>query len=202
MRLEVAGYNPAIDLNLTGQGEASRLEGSSVSSNLFKVLGAEVALGRSFQSGDDQPGQDNLVLLSHAGWQNKFRGDPAIISRVIALGGVDRQVVGVMAPAFAFPDNATQFWIPLHLDPRDPAAFWARGFMPVLARVIAGLAVGIVTSLALTRVLVTFLCGTAATDPMTFFAVCGVLIAVALLAGYVPARKAARVDPLTALRVE
>jgi hypothetical protein len=50
--------------------------------------------------------------------------------------------------------------------------------------VIAGLAVGIVTSLALTRVLVTFLYGTAATDPITFFAVSGVLIAVALLAGY------------------
>jgi predicted permease len=71
-----------------------------------------------------------------------------------------------------------------------------------LRLVIAGLVVGIVTSLALTRALVTFLYGTAATDPMTFLAVCGVLVAVALLAGYVPARRAASIDPLTALRVE
>jgi len=138
--MDVAGYNPGIDLNLTGQGEALRLEGSSVSANLFKVLGAGVVLGRNFEPGDDQPGRDNLVILSHAVWQDKFRGDPAIVGRVIALGGVDRQVVGVMAPAFAFPDEATEFWIPLHLDPRDPAAFWARGFMPVIARLRAGVA--------------------------------------------------------------
>ncbi len=135
---EFAGFNPGIDLNLTGKGEAWRMEGSSVSANLFKVLGAETSLGRSFQPGDDQPGQDNLVILSHAVWQEKFLSDPAIIGRVIALGGVDRQVVGVMPRDFAFPDAATQFWIPLHLDPRDSSAYWARGFMPIIGRLRAG----------------------------------------------------------------
>jgi ABC-type antimicrobial peptide transport system permease subunit len=71
-----------------------------------------------------------------------------------------------------------------------------------LRLVMTGLAIGIVTSLALTRVLVAFLYGTAATDPMTFFLVCGVLVAVAVLAGYVPARRAANIDPLTALRID
>ena len=71
-------------------------------------------------------------------WRDKFGGDPAVIGRVIALGGVGRQVIGVMPPAFAFPDDATEFWIPLHLDPRDSNAHWARGFMPVIARLRAG----------------------------------------------------------------
>jgi predicted permease len=71
-----------------------------------------------------------------------------------------------------------------------------------LRLVLAGLALGVVTSLVLTRMLVTFLYGTAATDPFTFLAVGGLLIAVALLAGYLPARRAAHLDPLDALRVE
>lgn len=136
--MDVAGFTPGIDVNLTGQGEALRLEGSSVSANLFQVLGAGAGLGRTFRPGDDQPGHDNLVILSHATWQNIFRSDPRIIGRVIALGGLDRQVVGVMPPTFSFPDEATRFWVPLHLDPRDPAAYWARGFMPVVARLRPG----------------------------------------------------------------
>jgi predicted permease len=136
--MEVAGFNAGLDVNLTGHHEAWRLEGSSVSANLFHVLGAAVELGRSFQPGDDQPGQDRLVILSHTTWQDKFDADPAIIGRVIALGSVDRQVVGVLPPTFTFPDDATQFWIPLHLDPRDQGAYWARGFMPVIARLRSG----------------------------------------------------------------
>ena len=66
----------------------------------------------------------------------------------------------------------------------------------------AGLAIGILASLALTRTLVAFLYETAAVDPIILFGTCSVLVAVGLLAGYVPARRAASVDPLTALRVE
>jgi ABC-type antimicrobial peptide transport system permease subunit len=71
-----------------------------------------------------------------------------------------------------------------------------------LRLVTAGLALGLAVSVALTRLLATFLYGTATTDPLTLGAVCGVLVAVSLLAGYVPARKAAAVDPLTALRAD
>ena len=68
--------------------------------------------------------------------------------------------------------------------------------------VLAGLAVGLVASAALTRLLAKFLYGVTATDPATFLAVSALLVAVAFLAGYFPARRAAGVDPLTALRVD
>jgi len=62
--------------------------------------------------------------------------------------------------------------------------------------------VGVVTSLALARMLSAFLYGVTVTDPLTLAAVAAVLIATALAAGYFPARRAANVDPLTALRAD
>ncbi|HEX8831353.1 MAG TPA: FtsX-like permease family protein, partial [Longimicrobium sp.] len=65
---------------------------------------------------------------------------------------------------------------------------------------LAGLALGLVLSLALTRLLRSLLFGVTTTDPVTFLLVPLVLAAVALLASYVPASRAARVDPAIALR--
>jgi putative ABC transport system permease protein len=68
--------------------------------------------------------------------------------------------------------------------------------------VLGGIAVGFVAALALTRLIRALLFGTSATDPLTFAAVFFLLVAVAVLACYVPARRAASLDPLVALRYE
>jgi putative ABC transport system permease protein len=65
-----------------------------------------------------------------------------------------------------------------------------------------GLAVGIVASLASTRLLRSQLFGVQAVDPLAYAVVILLLAAVALLACYVPARRAAAVDPMIALRQE
>ncbi|HMB82338.1 MAG TPA: FtsX-like permease family protein, partial [Vicinamibacterales bacterium] len=66
----------------------------------------------------------------------------------------------------------------------------------------AGLALGLAGALAVTRVLDSLLFGVTASDPLTFAAVSAALITVLLLAAYLPARRATRVDPIVALRAD
>jgi putative ABC transport system permease protein len=73
-----------------------------------------------------------------------------------------------------------------------------RGLVPALA----GLAIGIAGALRLTRLLSSLLYGVTPTDPLTFAAVSLILISVALLACYIPARRAAKIDPMLSLRYE
>ncbi len=67
---------------------------------------------------------------------------------------------------------------------------------------VFGVVIGVAASFVIMRLMSSLLFGISATDPLTFVIVAALLSAVALLASYIPARRAMRVDPIAALRYE
>jgi len=95
-----------------GTSEPERYDGSTVTWNLFELLGTPPAIGRSFGPDDDRPGAEPVVMLSHEVWQTRYSGDPAIVGRPISINGRPHTVIGVMPPRFAFPETQ-RLWVPL-----------------------------------------------------------------------------------------
>ena len=71
-----------------------------------------------------------------------------------------------------------------------------------LRLVVLGVCIGMGAAFILTRVMSSLLFGVSATDPVTFATIAIVLMSVALLASYIPAIRAMRIDPMTALRYQ
>jgi predicted permease len=136
--MDIIANSDAAFFNLTGGDSPARLNGTSVSTNWFNVLGVQAAVGRTFQEGEDQPGKNDLVILSHALWERRFGSDTNVIGRSILLEGVSRQVVGVMPADFRFPSPKTELWVPLNLDPRKSGDYWGSSYMPITARLRPG----------------------------------------------------------------
>jgi len=136
--LDVGAYADGHFLTLTGRGMPVRLAGTRVSAELFSTLGVTPAIGRWLRAGEDESPNDRFAILSHASWQTRFGGDPLILGQSIELDGQPHEVVAVMPAAFEFPSRRTEVWVPLRLDPRNTARYWAGDFMPVIGRLRHG----------------------------------------------------------------
>ena len=102
-------------MTLTDGASPERIVGRTVTSNLFAVLGAAPALGRTFSAEEARPNGPKAVILSDGLWRRRFAGDPAVIGRAIKVAGGDATVVGVMPASFR-PLANEEFWDPFQLD--------------------------------------------------------------------------------------
>jgi predicted permease len=140
--MDVAAVSTGSELNLTGQGAATRVTGSSATGNFLAVLGTAVARGRSFETGEELPGRDGVVIVSHSFWTDRLGGDPTVVGRVIRLNGVDREIVGIMPAGFSYPSAKVELWIPMRLDPSNFLEYWGTEFMPLIGRLRPGAGIG------------------------------------------------------------
>ena len=98
--------------NLTGEGQAERLEARLATSSLFPMLGIHPVAGRTFTPEEDKPGSAPVVLITHRFWQNHFGSDPSVVGRTLTLDGSGYILVGVLPAEFRIAP-ATDIWMPV-----------------------------------------------------------------------------------------
>ena len=121
---------------LTGADQTVRLIGARVSPDLLLMLDARPQLGRTLERGEDAPGRDAVVVLSHATWQRYFGARPDIVGQHLILDGRPHQVVGVMPADFSFLDPRDEFWMPL-----SQTAPMMQQRLPITARLKDGVSI-------------------------------------------------------------
>ncbi len=129
--------NSGLGLNLSGAGHPARISATSVTGNLFSVLGVTPALGRSFLPDEERPGSAPVCILSDGLWRRRFGSDPKILGKAVTLNGEMWTVVGVMPAGFRFPQSV-DLWVPAMV--RSTARTkHAQHYLGVIARLKPGL---------------------------------------------------------------
>jgi putative ABC transport system permease protein len=102
----------------TGGDEPLQLQGGRGAIDFFKIYGTSAAYGRLFAPGEDELGNDKVVVLTHAFWENRFGADPNAVGRSIVLNGEPHEIIGVLQ-AGSFDRDAAQIWKPLAFEPSN-----------------------------------------------------------------------------------
>src|SRR6202789_819977 len=118
----LAGYTDFLKINLEGPSGPVSLAAVKGTDNFFDVFGVKPILGRTYLPGEDQPGKDDIAVLSYEVWQTQFGGQASAVGKVVRLDGAPYTVIGVMPSGFRFPLSARNaIYTPLHAKPE-----WAK----------------------------------------------------------------------------
>jgi hypothetical protein len=156
-----------------------------VSANYLSALGVAAILGWDFLPEEERQGGPPAVILSYLYWQ-RLGSDPTLVGEYVNLSGIRCQVVGVAPEGFTGVELVgADLWLPL-------GSYLA----------VAGFIVGLLLGLGVAKVSASMLYGVSPVDLVSIVVTVALLGVTSLLTSYVPARQAARVDPMVALRSE
>ena len=111
----MAGWSTLDRVNLESPQGSVSLRAVKTTDNFFTVFGVAPILGRTFLPGEDQPGKDNVAVLSYEVWRANFNGRPDVAGQTVKLDGSPYTIVGVMPAGFRFPLYMREaIYTPLH----------------------------------------------------------------------------------------
>ncbi len=136
---------------MEGADGMTPVRGVRVSPAFFDTLGVAPALGRTFTAADEVPGEHQVLVASHAFWQQRLGGRADIVGTSIRLNGLPYTVIGVMPPIVfpGWPVNpasvtieaaSREFWVPIARTPELDANNRAHVF-GVVARLAGGVSI-------------------------------------------------------------
>ena len=119
-------------VSLAGGDEAHRQVGAFVSPGFFRLLGTRPLLGRTFLPDEERTGGPHVAVISYDLFVERFGADPATLGKVVDMDSVPTTIVGVMPPAFAYPNFGGDVWLPARV--WQPMAIFDATHPGVLAR--------------------------------------------------------------------
>ncbi len=113
---EFGAYSFELGQVLTGTDALpQQIQTISLTPAAFRILGVPPLLGRQFLEEERQPGSPLVAVINWGLWQNRFGGDPDILGRFLTIDKQDWEIVGVMGPRFAFPNDGIDVWLSMRM---------------------------------------------------------------------------------------
>jgi putative ABC transport system permease protein len=123
--------------NLSDDDQPERVVGGRVTHTWFTALGIAPQHGRVFTAGEDVPGSDRVVILSHRLWTRRYAADAGIVGRTVRLNSVPFTVIGVMPATFDVTADAEDLWTPVAFTPEQRATH-DNHYLAVIGRLAPG----------------------------------------------------------------
>ena len=106
---------------LIGGKEPEQVWGVRTSTSFFEILRVKAALGRTFLPEEEEPGRDQVVVLSHGIWERRFGADRSLVGKTIDISGKPFTVIGVLPADFNLfgSTRPLDLWMPFVLQPEQ-----------------------------------------------------------------------------------